>query len=283
MLPDPQSRLEALKAGVVDYHRYMPLTEVADIDAHPDLMVSIVSSSSYILMAMNVTEPPFDNKLVRQAIQAVVDREAINQAALLGKGAIAYDHPIPPFDPHFNAEAKPPDYNPELARSLLEQAGYPDGIDITLYTSTNPGAPMLEFATVMQEKAAAGGIRIDLQVMPEATYWSEVWLVKPCFTSYWAGRTPDAALSISVLSTSDWEEANYVNPRVDELIILARTQVELADRQETYGELQEILVDDVPRIIPVFQLVINGMRDNVRGLESEPSAWFWCRYAWLDD
>jgi len=283
MLPDPQSRLEALKAGAVDYHRYMPLTEVADIDAHPDLRASVVSSSSYILMAMNVTEPPFDNKLVRQAIQAVTDREAINQAALLGKGAIGRDHPIPPFDPHFNAEAKPPDYNPELAKSLLEQAGYPDGIDITLYTSTNPGAPMLEMATVMKEKAAAGGIRIDLQVMPEATYWSEVWLVKPFFTSYWAGRTPDAALSISVSSESDWQESNYVNPRVEELIILARTQVNLKDRQKTYGELQEILIEDVPRLIPVFQLVINGMHNKVQGLESEPSAWFWLRYAWLDD
>ncbi len=282
-MPDPQSRLEALKAGTVNYHRYMPLTEVAGLEALPDYKVSIAASSSYFHMAMDVTVPPFDNKLVRQAIQAVTDRETINQACLLGKGTIASDHPIPPFDPHFNAQAKPPDYNPELARSLLEQAGYPDGIDITLYTSTNPGAPMLEFATVMKEKAAAGGIRIDIQVMPEATYWDEVWLVKPCFTSYWAGRTPDAALSISVLSASSWQESHYVNPRVDELIVLARGQVKLEDRQETYGELQEILIDEVPRIIPVFQLVINGMHKNVMGLDSEPAAWFWCRYAWLDD
>ncbi|HEY90491.1 MAG TPA: hypothetical protein G4O07_01535, partial [Dehalococcoidia bacterium] len=264
-------------------HRYMPITEVAEVEAHPDIRASISSSTGYIHMAMDVTVAPFDNKLVRQAIQAVTDREAINQACLLGKGIIAYDHPISPVDPHFNAEAKPPDYNPELARELLEQAGYPDGIDITLYTSTNPGAPMLEMATVMKEKAAAGGIRIDLQVMPEATYWSEVWLVKPCFTSYWAGRTVDAALSVSVLSTAGWQESNYNNPRVDELIILARSQVKLEDRQETYGELQAILIDEVPRIIPVFQLIVNGMGNNVQGLESEPCAWFWCRYAWLDN
>jgi len=282
-LPDPQSRLEALKAGSIDYLRYLPITEVIEVDAHPDVRASVVSSTSYFHMAMDATESPFDNKLVRQAIQAVTDREAINQAALLGKGAIAYDHPIPPFDPHFNSAVKPPDYNPDLAKSLLEQAGYPDGIDITLYTSTNPGAPMLEFATVMKEKAAAGGIRIDLQVMPEATYWSEVWLVKPCFTSYWAGRTPDAALSVAVLSTSDWADGKSTNPRVDELIIAARTQLKLEDRQETYGELQEILIDDVTRIIPCFQLVINAMANDVRGLESEPSAWFWIRYAWWDD
>ena len=142
-LPDPQSRLEALKAGAVDYHRYMPLTEVAEVEANADLKVSVVSSSGYIHMNLDVTVSPTDNKLVRQAIQAATDRDAINQSAFLGKGAIGYDHPIPPFDPHFSAEAAAnhPGYDIELAKSLLEQAGYPDGIDLVLFTSTNPGAP----------------------------------------------------------------------------------------------------------------------------------------------
>ena len=284
-LPDPQSRLEALKSGAVDYHRYMPLTEIAEVDAHPDIRASVVSSSSYILMAMDTTVAPFDNLLVRQALQAATDREAINQAALLGRGAIGFDHPIPPFDPHFSeaANATHPGYDIELAKSLLEQAGYPNGIDITLFTSTNPGAPMLEMATVMKEKAAPAGINLDIRVMPEAGYWSDVWLVEPFYTSYWAGRTPDAALSISVSSSSDWNESHYVNARVDELIIQARSQLDLADRRATYGELQGILIENVPRIIPAFQLVANGMANYVRGLESDPGAWFWARYAWLDD
>ena len=284
-LPDPQSRLEALKSGTVDYHRYMPLTEVVEVDAHPDIRASVVSSSSYIVMPFDVTVAPFDNLLVRQAIQAATDREAINQAALLGRGAIGYDHPIPPFDLHFSEEAKAthPGYDIELAKSLLVDAGYPNGIDIILRTSTNPGAPMMEVATVMKEKAAPAGINIEIRVEPEATYWGEVWLVEPWYTSYWAGRTPDAALSISVLSSSDWNESHYANSRVDELIVQARSQLDLEDRRATYGEIQEILIQNVPRIIPAFQLVSNGMGNNVRGLESDPGAWFWARYAWLDD
>ena len=284
-LPDPQSRLEALKSGAVDYHRYMPLTEVAEVDAHPDIRSSVVSSSSYMHMAMDITVPPFDNILVRKAIQAATDREAINQAALLGRGAIAYDHVIPPFDPHFSEEAKAthPGYDIELAKSLLEQAGYPDGITITLFTSTNPGAPMMEMATVMKERAAPAGINIEIQVAPEAGYWSDTWLVEPFVSAYFAGRTPDAALSIAVLSTSGYNESNYANSRIDELIVQARTQLDLEDRRATYREIQEILINEVPRIIPAFQLVSNGMRNNVRGLESDPGAWFWARYAWLDD
>ena len=142
---------------------------------------------------------------------------------------------------------------------------------------------MLEFATVMRERGLPAGIRYEIRVMPEATYWDQVWLVEPIYTSYWAGRTPDAALSLSVISTSDWNEAHYINPRLDELIIQARSQGDLADRRATYRELQEILIEEVPRIIPVHQVVVNAMASKVMGMESDPGAWFWTRYGWLDE
>ena len=281
-LPEPESRAEALKAGTVDAILDMVIPSISTIEAHPETRVSMVTSTQYMNVAMIVTEPPFDNKLVRQAIQAATDREAINQAALFGKGSVAYDHPIAPTDPHFNVECKPPEYDPELARELLDQAGYLDGIDLILYTSTL-GAPMVEMSMVMKEKAAPAGIRIDIQVLPEDEYWSDVWMVKPFSTVYYGGRIPDEALSIVYLSTASWNESHYNNPRVDDLILLARSQVKLEDRQETYGEIQCILIDEVPRIIPVFMPVAHGLRLNVRGLEAKPHGGIFCRYAWLTD
>ncbi|MFC2010395.1 ABC transporter substrate-binding protein [Chloroflexota bacterium] len=279
---DPETRAEALKSGTVDAIMNMVVPSIPTIEADPGLKLSLIPSALQMNMLFNVTEPPFDDILVRKAVQAATDRQAILDAAVFGYGGIAYDHPIVPTDPHFNAAAKPPDYDPELAKSLLEQAGYDDGIDITLYTSTL-GVPLVEMATVMKEKAEPAGIRIDIQVMPEAGYWSEVWMAKPFVCSYWGGRIPDEAFSIQYLSTAAWNETSYVNPRVDELIILARTQRELADRQETYGELQEILIDEVPKIVPVFMPILHGMRNNVMGLEAKPHGDPWCRYIWLDD
>jgi peptide/nickel transport system substrate-binding protein len=281
-LPDPESRAGALKTGTVDAIFDMVIPSIATIEAHPDTRVSIVTSGQYMNLAMIVTMPPFDDILVRQAIQAATDREAINQAALFGKGSLAYDHPIAPTDPHFSEKCKTPEYDPDLARELLEQAGYPDGIDLTLYCSTL-GAPMVEMAMVMKEKAAPAGIRIDIQVMPEDGYWSDVWMVEPFCTVYYGGRIPDEALSIVYLSTASWNESRYNNPRVDELILKARIQLELEDRRESYGELQCILIDEVPRIIPVFMPVAHGMRLNVQGLEAKPHGGIFCRYAWLAD
>jgi peptide/nickel transport system substrate-binding protein len=115
---------------------------------------------------MDTTVEPFDNVLVRKAIQAATDREAIRQSALLGKGSIAHDHPIPPNDPHFASQHVPPAYDTGLAKSLLEQAGYPNGIDLTLVTSP-AGAPMVEMAVAMKERAKPAGIRIDIREVPE--------------------------------------------------------------------------------------------------------------------
>lgn len=281
-MADSETRAEALKAGTVDVIMNMVVPSIATIEAHPETKVSLIPSAFQMNMLFDVTEPPFDDILVRKAIQAATDRQAILDGALFGYGGIAYDHPIAPSDVHFNAEAKPPEYNVELAKSLLEQAGYPDGIDITLYAGA-PSVPSVEMATVMKEKAAPAGIRIDIQVMPEAGYWSEVWMAKPFVCSYWGGRIPDEAFSIQFLSTAAWNETGYVNPRVDELIILARSQVDLADRQETYGELQAILIDEVPKIVPVFMPILHGMRNNVMGLEAKPHGDPWVRYIWLDD
>ena len=280
LIPEPATRAEALKSGDVDVIFLLEALSASGLDAHPDTVVSETASSSYLGMYMNMDVEPFDNVLVRKAIQAATDREAINQAALLGRGVIANDHPIPPNDPHFASQYAPPDYDPELARSLLEQAGYPDGIDLTLYTSS-AGAPLVEVAVAFKEMAAPAGIRVDIQRVGEDIFWTEVWLVKPFATVFWNGRPPDQALSIVYPSDANWNESNYNNPTVDQLIVQARGQ-NLEERKATYGEIQRILIDEVPRTLVVFQPILFGMRSDVRGLEAHPMSWLILNDTWLD-
>ena len=281
LIPEPETRAEALKSGDVDMIFLMQHQSAPGVEANEGSTVLQTATGGYLNLAMDITVPPFDNKLVRKAIQAATDRELIRETALLGNGSIAYDHPIPPNDPHFSAECAPPDYDIELAKSLLAEAGHPDGIDITLYTST-AGTGMVEMAVAFKEGAAAAGINVDIQQRPEDAYWADVWLQEAFVTVFWNGRPPDLALSIVYLSDASWNESNYMNPEFDALVAQARGQAELADRQETYGKIQCMLIDDVPRIIPVFQPSINGVRDDVRGGEPHPRNWQPVSEIWLD-
>jgi peptide/nickel transport system substrate-binding protein len=281
-MPEPETRVEALKAGAVDAYYKLDSPSVAGLEAHPDTKVAETASGSYMNVSMDMRVEPWDNKLVRQAMQAATDREAIRKAALFGKGAIAYDHPIPPNDPHFAADIKLPSYDPARAKELLAEAGFPDGLEVTLFTAS-VGAPMVEMAVALKESAAPAGFTINIERMPEDQYWASVWMTEPFTTVYWNGRTPDLALSIVYHSEAEWNESRYSNPVVDDLIIKARSQTNLEDRKETYAEVQRILIDDVPRILPVFQPYFVGLRNNVQGVEAHPNGWLILNNAWIDN
>ena len=278
-ITEASTRAEALKNGDVDLILGLEETVANSVEDHAETTVLETASPTYLGLYMNMEVEPFDNVLVRKAIQAVTDREAIRQSALLGKGSIAYDHPIAPTDPHFASQYEPPAYNVDLAKSLLEQAGYPEGIDLTLHTSP-AGANMVEVAVVMKESAARAGIRINIIEVPEEDFWSKVWMAEPFATMWWNGRPPDAALSVTTLSDAAWNEANYQNSTLDALVKRARGEG-LEDRQATYGEVQRILIDDVPRIIAVFKPNLIGVRTNVRGIEAHPLNWPIFHKGWI--
>ena len=284
-IPNPETRSQALKSGAVDVIYDLDPSTVSALEAHPETRVSESASASYINLAMDMRVEPFDDILVRKALQAVTNREAILQAAQFGKGSIAYDHPIPVSDPHFweGSQEAVPSYDVDRAKALLAEAGYPDGLDLTLYASTSGGA-LVEMAVAFKESAAPAGIRVKIQREPEQNFWNDVWMVEPFTTAWWDGRTPDEALSMAYKSDAIWNESRYNNPRVDQLIIKARSQADPAGRRETYGEIQRILIDEVPRIIPVFRPIFQGLRHNVRDCEANQKAVellvFRC---WLDD
>ena len=83
-------------------------------------------------------------------------------------------------------------------------------------------------------------------------------------------------------SESVWNAPGYNNPRFDELLFKYREQ-DLEGQKESYAEMQRMLIDDVPRIVPAFQPVMYGARLNVRGAKPHPYSWPIMSDAWLDD
>jgi peptide/nickel transport system substrate-binding protein len=278
---EPATRSAALKSGDVDLIYLLSIGNGPDLKSYGETKVLETASASYLNLAMRTDMPPFDDVLVRRAFQAATDRVSINQAALAGLGSVANDHPIPPSDPHFASDCAPPAYDPELAKSLLEQAGYPDGIEVTLHTMEEQN--MGELAVAFKESAAAAGIDVTIQRDPSDAYWADVWLVVPFTTVFWFGRPPDQALSIVYPSDASWNESYYFNTTLDDLIIEARGQENLADRKATYKEVQCLLVDEVPRIVAVFQPQLLGARNEVQGVRPHPRGWIYLVDAWLDN
>ena len=278
---DSTTRAAALRAGEIHVIFDLNIASVATLRDDPNTLVAQTAGGGYMNLWMDVRVPPFNNKLVRQALQAVTDRQAILEFAQLGLGGIAYDHPVTPGDPVYNSACTPPAYNPELAIRLLEEAGYPDGIALTLYTS-NAGAPMVEMAEVFAATAAPAGIDISIVQTNPATYWSDVWLVQPFGTAWWGGRPPYEAFSIVYASDAPWNESHWSNAGVDELLAKALTTADLGGNQAIFAELQCLVINEVPRIIPVFRPVLLGLRNDVWGMEPMWDSTLSVHRAWLD-
>ena len=126
---------------------------------------------------------------------------------------------------------------------------------------------MVEMATVFKERAAPAGINVEIVVVSEDNYWADTWMKKPFTTVWWGGRPPYEGISVVYVTGAAWGESFYSNARVDELLEIAFGQGDLEDQKETFGELQCIIVDEVPRIIPVFRPVSLGLRNDVQGMD----------------
>ena len=286
-IPEPATRVEALKSGDVDVVYRMEVQSALGLVGNSDVVALELASPGNRGLDMDNTVAPFDNVLVRKAIQAAADRDAIHHAAFLGKGAVAYDHPFPENDPLHNFDARPPEYNIELAKDLLAQAGYEDGIDLTLYTSTvSPG--LVEIAVAFKESAAPAGIRVDVVRKPEDGYWDVVWGVEPFTVVSWFGRANvDQSLSIQYHSEGSWMVSKYdptklgASPNSDELIERARGE-KFEAQKETYAQLQALLIEEVPRLNLVYVPIIWGARSDVRGIMPHPLGWGLYQDGWFD-
>jgi len=280
-MAEEEARVEALLSGQIDVAFLVEAPSVARLEADDDVTVSSVSSASYLVLIMDVRKEPFDNPLVRQAMQAATDRQAIVDATMFGRGTIAHDSPIPPDNAHFSKAILAPPYDPERARKLLAEAGYPNGIDVTLFTSTAcEGA--VEMAVVEKEKAAAAGIRIDINRVPPDSYWTEVWTVEPFVAACWGARLLDESIAAAYKPDSPWNDAHYDNPEIMQLLTVARGQTDQMERAKTFAEIQRILRDDVPRIVVAFRPLFVAMRKDVVGFEAHPQYYPLLHEVWLD-
>ena len=239
-----------------------------------------MGTASYLNLVFDVREEPFNNKLVRRAFQLATDREKVNQACFFGYGVVANDHPIAPDDPLYNADLEIPPYDPERAKELLADAGYPDGIDVDLHTMPRYGQDNLAIA--FQESAAPAGIRVNIIREPEDTYWGEVWMLVPFCTSNWGARTPLISIQVTCQTGAPWNESGMSNEELDNLLIQAEGEADEAKLKQIFARMQEILVDDASRIIPAFMPGAWFTRDYVMGIPPHPLWYLYLFEAWLD-
>jgi peptide/nickel transport system substrate-binding protein len=262
---DSVARIAALVGGEVDVLAPVDPTAVPTLEAAEGVKVLSSPGGSVMTLSMWADTEPFDDPRVRQAMKLVIDRQAMIGVALLGAGSPGNDNPVPPS----SADAYRSDIIPrdiERAKELLAEAGYPDGIEVDLYTSDAlPG--MMALAEVYVQMAEPAGITVNLIRSPAESYFDEVWLKRSFLTSSWGGRPTGEALSIAYLCSTTTPETHWCNEEFDALVTQAQATVDANERRKLYQQAQQILAEDGGVIVPGFLATIVAMREGCTGYE----------------
>lgn len=264
-LPESASQITALTSETVDLILRVGIETLPTLESAPNVQVFESLQGVFPLFAMDVTQPPFDDVRVRQAFKHAIDRTGLQQTILQGRGIIVNDQPIMPGGT-FHAEIPPLAYDVEKAKELLAEAGYPDGLEVTL--SLAEVTPRIsDTAVVIQEMVKAAGITINLDVVPMGSYWSERYLQAPFFVSFWNSNSePDGMLSLAYTSTGPYNESKWVDPNVETLIAQARGESDVEKRVALYADVQQQISQNGGVIIPYVSPLLMAGRTNVQGL-----------------
>ncbi len=283
VISDPAARLAALRAGEVDVIPELPVQEVTAVRQDPELKIIEVPFNGVQYIAVNNKMPPFDDVRVRQALNYAVDKQAVIEAAQFGIGVPIGSHMPPATDYYTDLTGRYP-YDPERAKELLADAGYPDGFETTMILP-QPYDFHIRNGQVVADQLGKVGIEVKLETMEWGTWLEQVYNGRQfALTAIGAtGRLdPDPFLNAYV-STSPENMRNYENPAFDELAALGAVESDLEKRHEIYAQMQTMLADDAAAVFLLAPLSSVTLRRPVQGWVVYPIDIYDLRTVWRDD
>ncbi|MGP4072530.1 ABC transporter substrate-binding protein [Piscibacillus sp. B03] len=278
VIPENSSRLMALRSGDIDIMDGLNPDDAAGVESDPEIDLYTRAANNFGYLGMNVEKAPLDDKLVRQAINYAVDREAIAEALYAGYATPGVN-PLPPGYLGYNDELEGYEYDPDKAMELLEEAGYGDGVEIELWTMpvARPYMPDPEtVADIIRNNLEQVGITAEIVREEWAPYLQKTADgEQQLFMLGWSGTNGDPDYFLGSLLHSDGiGGSNYTrfsNEEVDELIDQAKVETDQDTRAELYKEAQAIIHEEAPMVVLVHSEPVLAASSRVQNYVPHPS------------
>src|SRR6059058_1121410 len=279
VVPDTTTRALELRKGSAD---------IAINALTPDMVLTLQRESNLQTLrapgtvlgylAFNIRDSILKDARIRQALAYAIDRRPILEY-LWRDFARPANSILPPESWAYNGDVPHYEHNPERARELLRQAGYPEvnGVrfHLTMKTSTEESTRLM--AAVFQQQLREVGIVLDIRTYEFATFFSDVTHGEfQLYSLRWIGGNEDPDIFEYVFHSDKFaphgaNRSYYSNPRVDALIDEARSELDQNTRKQLYAEIQRILAEKLPYIDLWYQDNVLVHSKRVQGLTLNPS------------
>ena len=278
---DTNAWIAALASQQVDMVFRVPNQAIDTLKRLPFVELHEATTAQTAVMRFRVTEKPFDNLKLRQAIAACMDHKEILDKAFKGLGQIAENHHVCPIHPEY-AALPPLKRDIEKAKKLLAEAGYPKGITVEIANGDTEGPWMTDVCAIFKNQCAPAGITININKMPASQYW-EVWDKAPWGYTAWTHRPLGTmVLGLGYRAGVPWNEAAYNNPKFDAALDEAEAILDVNERKKKMAVCQKILQDDAIIPQPFWRSVFKAANKRVKGFKTHPTLYHQFHDVWLE-
>jgi len=287
VIPDASVRLLELQKGTIDGMEFPNPDDLEKIkgDKNLTLLTQPGLNIGYLAFNLGQDTPGYDPKLsdvrVRKAIYHAINRQEIVEHLYKGTAVVA-KNPLPPTLWGYNDEIVDYEYNPDKAKELLKEAGYPNGFETNLWAMPVARPYMFDpqkIAEAIQSDLAKVGIKAKIVTYDWGTYLdkTEGGEHAMCLLG-WTMDYPDPDNILYVLLDPDaatvgsaGNVAFYRNDKVHELNMLARKTYDIEEREKYYKEIQRIVHEDIPWVPLAHAQQMVVFRSNVKGFVLYPT------------
>lgn len=271
IIPENSSRVAALLAGDVDIATEVPVHMIRQIEGSKNAEVVKVRSTRTFFVSLNNTKPPFDNPLVRKAANHALNKKLLIEKVLQNT-ATPVNAVLSPDAFGFEASLVSYDFDPAKAKQLLAQAGYPNGLDVTLdvdgaFAETAQAIGLLLTRVGIRTKVVVGeGTVLRTRWLQDKTKTGDMWL-----TSWGNGSLdPEDIFAPTLQTAGRGNSAGYSSAVVDGLLSAASTETDSAKRADLFSKAQKQVNADAPWIFLWVPQDLYGVSKRLKGWK--PSA-----------
>jgi peptide/nickel transport system substrate-binding protein len=280
-------RIAALQAGEIDMIDLATTGGTAAYKALKDfkgVQVKPIGTAQARVLRMRVDLKPWDDNRVRMALKLCQHREKILGLAYFGQGLQGHDFHVCPKHPEY-CEMPVPKYDPQKAKQLLKEAGYPDRLKVNLAVGSE-WTDVVRYAEILKQDAAPAGFDIVLQTMPTSQYW-EKWTEVDLGITPWTHR-PLGTMVLNLAYINDetgkpvpWNETNWSDPEFSKLLEQANGTLDVDERRKIFCQLEKIQWEKGSIGIAWWQNNWQIVTNRVQDSEPHPTGYMLFNKVWL--
>jgi len=285
-VPEVSTRIAGLVSGEYDIAINLTPDQLPVLERYDDIQFKSVSRENSHVVTFNTAHPMLQDRRLRQALSLGINRQELVDTIWAGTTTVAQGPQLTSFNEMFDDGIPGFAYDPEKAKALLAEAGYPDGFSFGLKCPNNRYLNDEAVCQAVVGMLAQVGITAELDAMPVQNYWPE--LREDNFDMYllgWSPGTFDAEHPIRFLATTpneekklgSWNFGGFSNARIDALLPLIQSEIDDVKRQTMLDEVTQILQDEVAYVPLYVQPLVWGAKANI-DLTQRPDNFFILRW-----